>query len=134
MSDAYTSNFPSHRIFSTNNEYVLDNLHILIHADDANLIATTREFMIRKLNSVLTYCKLNSIVLQASKCYFTVVNASPDDTVRLQINKQDSVEYKDHLEILGSHISRCLEKDLSLHFHDRDPRSSRKVLQVIQQE
>ena len=66
-------------IFGMNNNNVFDNLHILIHADDANLIATTRDLMIRKLSSVLKYCQLNSIVLQITKCFFTAVNASPED-------------------------------------------------------
>ena len=106
-------------IFGTNNNNVLDNLHILIHADDANLIATTRELMLRKLKSMLKYCQLNSVVLQVTKCFFTVVNASSDDTLVLQITNKDAVEYRDHLEILGSHISESLTKDLALHFKKR---------------
>ena len=102
-------------IFGMNNNNVFDNLHILIHADDANLIATTRDLMIRKLNSVLKYCQLNSIVLQITKCFFTAVNASPEDKELLR----DGVEYRDHLEILGSHISESLKYDLELHMKKR---------------
>ena len=102
-------------IFGMNNNNVFDNLHILIHADDANLIATTRDLMVRKLNSVLKYCKLNSIVLQITKCFFTAVNASPEDKELLR----DGVEYRDHLEILGSHISESLKYDLELHLKKR---------------
>ena len=50
-------------IFSTTNQYVFDNLHILVHADDANLIATTRHVMLRKLKSMLNY----SIILPAKQ-------------------------------------------------------------------
>ena len=102
-------------IFGANNNNVFNNLHILIHADDANLIATTRELMIRKLNSMLDYCKLNSVVLQVTKCFFTAINASPEDKEMLH----DGVEYRDHLEILGSHISGSLNNDLALHLKKR---------------
>ena len=102
-------------IFGTNNNNVFNNLHILIHADDANLIATTRDLMIRKLSSMLKYCKLNSVVLQVTKCFFTAVNASSEEKELLH----DGVEYRDYLEILGSHISDSLKKDLALHMEKR---------------
>ena len=106
------------RAFVTDSD-VFNNLHILIHADDANLIATTKEVMISKLKSMLCYCKLNSIVLQATKCFFTVLNSSADDKTPLQVTDNDRIEYRDHLEILGSHISETLKRDLSLHFDKR---------------
>ena len=107
------------KIFGTDSEDVLNNLHILIHADDANLIAISKQMMITKLKSMLSYCQLNSIVLQPSKCFFTVVNASPLDKTLLQLTNTDVVEYRDHLEILGSHISGSIKNDLLLHFKKR---------------
>ena len=75
--------------------------------------------MIQKLKSVLQYCKINSIVLQASKCFFTVLNSTMADKQPLLITSNDSVEFRDHLEILGSHISDSLKKDLELHYKKR---------------
>ena len=95
---------------------IYDKIHILIHADDANLIANSKNLMVSKITAMLDYCKVNSIVLQPSKCYFTVINGSADDKLLLQIPHHDPIEYQDHLEILGSHISGSLKTDLSLHF------------------
>ena len=72
--------------------------------------------MIRKIDVMLKYCEANSIVLQPSKCCFTVVNGSSDDKKQLEILEHDPIEYHNHLEILGSHISDSLKIDLSLHF------------------
>lgn len=96
-----------------------DKLHILIHADDANLFATTKELMIRKLQGMLSFCKKNSIILQSMKCYFTVVNGTHIDKTTLAISPDDSITHTDHLEILGSHISGNINTDLSLHFKKR---------------
>ena len=98
---------------------VFENLHILIHADDANVMACSKDRMIQKLKSVLQYCKINSVVLQASKCFFTVLNSTMADKQPLLITSNDSVEFRDHLEILGSHISDSLKKDLELHYKKR---------------
>ena len=85
-------------IFSTGQSNVFDKLHILIHADDANLIATTKELMIRKCTSMLEYCKLNSIILQASKCFFIVLNGSVETKNRfrleLRILSQIKITYR----------------------------------------
>ena len=105
--------------FMNDAEDVYDRIHILIHADDANLFATAREMMIRKLQAMLTYCQINSVILQPTKCFFTVINGSIEDQESLQITPQDSITYADYLEILGSHISECIKKDLSLHFQKR---------------
>ena len=58
---------------------IYNQMHALIHADDATILATSREQMYRKLKILVSYCKLNSIILQASKCSFIVVNGSIDD-------------------------------------------------------
>ena len=96
-----------------------DRLHILIHADDANLFATTRHLMIQKIEHVLEYCDLNSIILQASKCWFTVINGISEDKESLQIVNMEPIKFAEHLEILGSHISSSLKRDLELHFDKR---------------
>ena len=75
--------------------------------------------MIQKLKSMLEYCKLNSIILQASKCFFLVINGSLEDQKSLQIASEDPITYQKHLEILGSHISGTVKIDLDLHFKKR---------------
>ena len=98
---------------------VFDGLHILVHADDANLIAKSRELMIEKLKTLLVYCKTNSIILQPTKCYFTVINGDESDKSPLKISETAVVEFKNYLEILGSHISMNIKLDIELHFKKR---------------
>ena len=106
-------------IFTNDQSDTFDKLHILIHADDANLIATTREQMAQKCFSMLEYCKLNNIILQLSKCFFIVINGSAEDRTSLELSSHSPITYQDHLEILGSHISGNVKKDLELHFKKR---------------
>ena len=101
------------------NSDLLNRLHILIHADDANLLATTRQLMLEKIGYLLEFCRINSILLQASKCWFTVINGLLEDQTSLQVANNEPVKYADHLEILGSHISGSLKMDLELHFKKR---------------
>ena len=54
------------------------SLNILIHADDATLLATTRAIAITKVKSLLFYWNLNSIIPQYSKCFFVVINGGTD--------------------------------------------------------
>ena len=107
-------------VFANTCIHIHDQLHILIHADDANLLATTRVMMIEKLKGLLVYCKMNSIILQATKCWFTVINGSEDDKQPLQISEDESVKFAEFLEILGSHVSAELKlNDLKRHFDKR---------------
>ena len=75
--------------------------------------------MIKKLEALLIYCKTNSILLQASKCWFLVSDGSPEDKLPLVIPGHEPVKNAEHLEILGSHISGNLRLDLELHYKKR---------------
>ena len=105
--------------FSDTCIHIHDRLHILIHADDANLLATTRDMMIQKLKALLIFCNKNSIILQVTKCWFAVINGSEEDKHPLQISENETVKYAEFLEILGSHISDQLKNDLQRHFKKR---------------
>ncbi len=97
-------------------------LHLLVHADDVTLIAVSREMSISKLCTLATYCLLNHIIPQVTKCKFIVINGTDGDKEPLPFGdsllKLDNV---DHLEILGSHISELgrLDVDLELHMKKR---------------
>ena len=101
------------------NSQLFERLHILIHVDDANLLATTKNLIIEKIGHLLEFCGINSILLQASKCWFTVINGTAEDRLPLQVGNNDPIKYAEHLEILGSHISGSLRLDLELHFKKR---------------
>ena len=72
--------------------------------------------MLEKIGHLLEFCRINSILLQASKCWFTVINGLLEDQTPLKVANNEPVKYADHLEILGSHISGSLKMDLELHF------------------
>ena len=43
-------------IYGYRGNSILDRLHLLVHADDANILSSTREMMISKIRSMLIYC------------------------------------------------------------------------------
>lgn len=104
----------------------VDNLfkliHLLIHADDLTLLATTRDDAIEKLRTLRKYCNINHIVPQTTKCKFITINGTPTDNDPLPFGN-DSLKNVEHLEILGSHITSSgrLADDLELHIKKRFP-------------
>ena len=50
-----------------------------MHADDANILASTRENAVSKLKSLLTYCTWNCIIPQYKKCEFIAINGDESD-------------------------------------------------------
>ena len=98
----------------------LDVLHILIHADDATIIARDRTTAIEKLKSMLDYCKLNHIICQFSKCEFLVVNGESGDNEPLPFGNE-TLRNVDHILLLGSHLTSIasVKKELVLHMTKR---------------
>ena len=52
---------------------------MLIHTDDATILASSRGQAEAKLKLLLHYCALNHITLQLSKCEFIVINGDMRD-------------------------------------------------------
>ena len=98
----------------------MDLLHILIHADDATILARDRATAISKLQSMLEYCDLNKIICQFSKCEFLVVNGESGDSEPLPFGK-DKLKNVDHILLLGSHLSSAasVKEELKLHMCKR---------------
>ena len=80
---------------------MFDIIHILIHADDATIIATCRESAIRKLKSMLEYCNMNFIIPQYTKCEFLVVNGKAEDYMAIPFGDHE-LTHVDHTLLLGS--------------------------------
>ena len=101
-------------------EGVLETIHLLIHADDTTLLASSREAAERKFKAMLQYCRLNHISLQVSKCEFIVINGDCSDREPF-IFGDDSIDNVPYLSLLGSHLSQTgkLEDDLDLHMTKR---------------
>ena len=59
-----------------NPEALIYIFHLLMHADDILLLATTRRLAISKLRVLMDYCKENCIKLQLTKCAMMCVNSN----------------------------------------------------------
>ena len=107
-------------IYTKTSNNILEKIHILIHADDANILSSCRKSLIRKLHSMLQYCNLNAIKLQLSKCRFIVINGTDDDKQVIELEVGDISSATDVL-ILGSPLSESglLKDDLKLHMDIR---------------
>ena len=99
---------------------IYEVVHVLMHADDATIIASSRDIAISKLKSLLQYCSLNCIIPQFAKCEFIAVNGNTEDTEPLPFGNRflDNVK---HLDLLGSHLAASgkLVDDLRLHMEVR---------------
>ena len=100
--------------FFMNTFTYLEKLHMLVHADDLTIIATSREKMVKKIQNLLAYCKLNDIVIQISKCKFLVVNGTEMDKEPIPFQNENKLQASDNLDILGAFISEDIRDD-----HDR---------------
>ena len=107
-------------IHYTITDCLLDKMHLLIHADDANILSSSRELMLAMVRSMLQYCKINMIQLQLSKCIFIVINGTPEDRKEIELDV-GKISCSDQLMILGSPISATgkLTEDLKLHLETR---------------
>ena len=98
---------------------IYEIIHVLVHADDANILASTRKIAIAKLSTLLRYCGLNCIIPQYKKCEFIAINGDEKDR---ELPFGDKVlKHVPHLESLGSHLSSSgkLVDDLQLHMDSR---------------
>ena len=62
-----------------NPEPLLYLVHLLMHADDILLLATTKLLAVQKLRALILYCKSNYIKLQLAKCAILCVNSDDAD-------------------------------------------------------
>ena len=81
-----------------------DVLHILIHADDATIIGSSREDAISKLKAMLKYCDLNKIIPQFTKCEFLVANGTDEDRQPLPFGST-FLDNVDNILLLGSFLT-----------------------------
>jgi hypothetical protein len=99
---------------------IYEIVHVLMHADDANILASTRDIAVSKLRTLLTYCNLNCIIPQYKKCEYIVINGDEKDREPLPFGDK-VLMHTTHLETLGSHLaaSGILADDLKLHMKKR---------------
>ena len=99
---------------------ILETIHLLIHADDSTILASSREIAERKIVAMVDYCKLNHISLELSKCNFIVINGTDIDKRDFIIGNV-CIKNGSYINLLGSHLSQSanLNTDLDLHMKKR---------------
>ena len=99
---------------------IYDLVHILMHADDATITASSRDLAIKKLECLSAYCKENEIIPQYDKCEFLVINGTDDDKTMLPFGEK-LLSHEEYICILGSHLtcSGDLKAELELHMAKR---------------
>ena len=101
---------------------LLETFHLLIHADDTTILASSREAAEAKFKTMLQYCALNHISLQISKCEFIVINGNEEDKKDFSLSG-GSVKHVKFVTLLGSQISESgkIKDDLKFHMKNRYP-------------
>ena len=84
-------------IYSRAHTSIFDNIHILIHVDDATLIAVNRTSVISKVRSLLAYCNLKKLIPQYKKCCYIVINGTKNDRSSLEFGHK-YIENYNHVE------------------------------------
>ena len=99
---------------------IFEMVHVLMHADDATLVAATRDLAVSKLKHLLQYCKLNCIIPQYTKCEFIAINGDTADTEPIPFGEK-VLNSASHLGLLGSHLTSTglLADDMKLHMDAR---------------
>lgn len=100
--------------------HILETLHILIHADDTTILASSRSSAERKIKTLLSYCRSNYINLQLSKCEFIVINGSVLDKQDIDLTS-GRIRNVSHVTLLGSQIGQSgkIKDDLNLTMGNR---------------
>ena len=100
-------------------EELIHCYHILLHADDSLILATSKKSLIEKFRKLDEYCKQNYIRLQLSKCCFLAINSDDKSNIKLD---NSIIENKSEFIYLGSTItdSGIISKDLKTEIKQRE--------------
>ena len=83
-------------------EELIHFYHILLHADDSIILATSKKSLIKKFEKLSKYCKENNIKLQLSKCCFLAINSKDTENIQME---GEVIENKSEFIYLGSTIT-----------------------------
>ena len=100
--------------------HILETLHVLIHADDTTILASSRSSAERKVKTLIHYCRSNYINLQLTKCEFIVINGDDRDKQDIELTS-GKIRNVNNVTLLGSQISQSgkIQEDLHLHMCKR---------------
>lgn len=88
-------------------ENILNNIHVLVHADDTLVLSTSRNKFINKCNKTIQYFRDNNLRLNISKSYYLIINPGRDD-LKTSINlSTGTLKYASKIVYLGVLITDC---------------------------
>ena len=99
---AYTSDLI--KIFKDHfpSEEIINLFHILLHADDSLILATSKTSLIEKFRKLDEYCFNNNIKLRLDKCCFLTINSAEKSDIILE---RGTIKNKSEFIYLGSIIT-----------------------------
>ena len=115
---AYTSDIIT--IFNTifAKELYVHTYHLLLHADDSLILASTKQLLIDKYCAMETYCVNNMLNLQPKKCGFICINSTEKSSFPLKNGLIDNLH---EISYLGSKISSNgnIDQDIRLEIESK---------------
>ena len=105
-------------------EEIIHLYHILLHADDCLLLATSKERLIEKFKCLEEYCIKNNIRLQPKKCCFLAINSLETESIDL---KNGTISCKNEAVYLGSIITSVgnVDADVAAEIKQREKQFNR---------
>ena len=93
--------------------------HLLVHADDALLLATQKLKLLQKFQALENYCNENKISLQLTKCSFMSINSNEKDPIQL---KEGVIKNSVETLYLGSVISESgnINQDIKMEIRSKE--------------
>ena len=83
-------------------EDIIHMYHLLVHADDAIILATKKSILKEKFCTLENYCFENKISLQPKKCSFICINSHEKEPIDI---KSGTIKYSSETVYLGSMIT-----------------------------
>ena len=105
-------------------EEILHLYHILLHADDCLLLATSKEQLVEKFKCLEQYCIDNNIRLQPKKCCFLAINSLETESIVLE---NGEISCANEAIYLGSILSSTVDvnADVAAEIKQREKQFSR---------
>ena len=86
-------------------EAFLNNIHVLIHADDTIILSTSRNLFILKCNETINFFRQNKLNLNIDKSCFLIINPKKEDRRTCIILNSGVLKYKAKFDYLGVIVS-----------------------------
>ena len=86
-------------------EAFLNDIHVLIHADDTIILSTSRDLFIHKCNETIDFFSQNKLNLNIDKSCFLIINPKKEDRRTCITLKSGVLKYKAKFDYLGVIVS-----------------------------